>query len=63
MKAKVYDFIRTCNACKTKPPHPHATLFQVSKAPKWSKYIVKYLEQRIMLKKFSRAQRKAIELE
>ena len=34
MKAKVYDFVRTCNACHPKPPHPHATLFQVSIAPK-----------------------------
>ena len=45
MKEEVYDFVRTCESCKAKPPHPHATLFQVSIAPKWSQYIVKYLEQ------------------
>ena len=45
MKEEVYDFVRTCEACKAKLPHPYATLFQVSIAPKWSQYIVKYLEQ------------------
>ena len=63
MKEEVYDFVWTCTACKAKPPHPHATLFQVSIAPKWSQYIVKYLEQRILPKKVSRPRQKAIELE
>ena len=63
MKEEVYDFVRTCKACKAKPPNPHATLFQVSMALKWSQYIVKYLEQCILPKKVSRARRKAIELE
>lgn len=63
MKEEVYDFVRTCEACKAKPPHPHATLFQVSIAPKWSEYSVEYLEQRVVPEKVSRARRKAIELE
>ena len=63
MKEEVYDFVRTCTTCKAKPPHPHATLFQVSIAPKWSQYIVEYLEQHILPKRVSRVQQKAIELE
>ena len=63
MKEEVYNFVRKCKECNVKPPHPHATLFQVSIAPKWSQYIVDYLEQRILPKKVSRARQKAIELE
>ena len=55
MKEEVYDFVRKCEECNVNPPHPHATLFQVSIAPKWSQYIVEHLEQRILPKKVRRA--------
>lgn len=48
MKTEVHNFVRTCSTCITKPPRPHATLFQISVAPKWSKYIVDYLEHRML---------------
>ena len=51
------------NAHKSNPPLPHTTLFQVSVAPKWSKYIVEYLTQYMLPKKVSKANRKAIEIE
>ena len=42
---------------------PHATLFQISIAPKWSKYIVEYLTEHLLPEKISKARQKAIEIE
>ena len=49
--------------CKERPPRPHATLFQVAVAPKWSKYIVDYLEHHRLPERVSKVRSKAIELE
>ena len=46
MRAEVHIFVNTCLECQERPPRPHATLFQIAIAPKWSKYIVDYLEHR-----------------
>lgn len=42
---------------------PHATLFQISIAPNWSKYIIEYLTQHLLPKTISKVQRKTIEIE
>ena len=63
MRAEVHIFVHTCLECPEKPPRPHATLFQVAIAPKWSKYIVDYLEHRRLPEKVSKVRSKAIELE
>ena len=63
MKEEVHHFVRTCVECQTRPPKPHATLFQVIVAPNWSKYIVDYLEHCILPEKVSKARGKAIKLE
>lgn len=56
--------MKKCPKCRIRPYLPHATLFQVSIAPRWSKYIVKYLTQCLLLpEKISKAHRKSIELE
>ena len=41
----------------------HATLFQVTIAPKWSQYMVDYITTRIFPEDISKARQKAIELE
>ena len=63
MRAKVYYFVQTCMECQARPPRPHATLFQVAVALKWSKYIVDYLEYRRLPEKVTKVRGKAIELE
>ena len=63
MRAEVHDFVHTCLECQEKPPRPHATLFQVAVAPKWSKYIVDYLEHHRLPEKVNKVRSKAIELE
>ena len=63
MRAEVHDFVHTCKECQHRPPRPHATLFQVAVAPKWSKYIVDYLEHHRLLERVSKVRSKAIELE
>ena len=63
MKADVHEYVQKCLKCKRTPPRPSATLFQVSVAPKWSKYIVDYLEQRVLPQKVSHVRIKEIELE
>ena len=42
LKSEVHNYVPTC---QKQPPKPHATLFQVSVAPKWSQYIVDYIMQ------------------
>ena len=63
MRAEVHDFVHTCLECQEKPPRPHATLFQVAVAPKWSKYIVDYLEHHRLPEKVNKVRSKAIELD
>ena len=63
MRAEVHDFVHTCLECQERPPRPHATLFQVAVAPKWSKYIVDYLEHCKLPEKVNKVRSKAIELE
>ena len=63
MRVEVHYFVRTCMECQSRPPRPHATLFQVAIAPDWSRYIVDYLEHHRLLEKVSKVRSKAIELE
>ena len=42
MKSDVHTFVKECYVCQIDPPTPHATLFKVTVAPKWSYYIVEY---------------------
>ena len=63
IRQETHEYVRQCKDCQTNRPLPHATLFQVSIAPKWSKYIVEYLTQHLLPEKISKARRKAIEIE
>ena len=63
MESDIYEYIWQCPHYKIRPPKPHATLYQVLIAPKWSKYIVEYLTQHLLPEKVSKARKKAIELE
>ena len=63
MKIEVHSYVLSCIECGNQHPKPYATLFQIMVAPKWSSYIVDYLQDRTLPENSRKARRKAIELE
>lgn len=63
MKMHAYQAIFSCHTCRSKKLKEHATLFQVMVSPQWSKYIVDYINERILPPNISKARLKTIEIE
>ena len=58
-----HTFVRGCFHCQLIQPVPYGTLYQVMIAPKWSRYIVEYLQSPIFPANMKLARRRAIESE
>ena len=61
MHEDAYAFVRECHQYATLQPIPHATLYQVMVAPKWSHYLVDYLQTHALPVNISLARKRAIE--
>ena len=63
MKLDINDYVNQCKTCIKRTPVEHATLFQIMIAPKWSNYIVDYLNHTLFPENMSKTRIKAIETE
>jgi len=60
---EIHKCMGQCDECKIRTPQPPTTLFQVSIAPKWSKYLIEYLPDQTFPKGVSKARKNTIESE
>ena len=58
-----HTFVKDCFHFQLIPPVLYGTLYQVTIAPKWSRYIVEYLQSPIFPANMTLARRRAIEIE
>ena len=63
MQEDMHICISSCKGCKTNPPLPYATLFQVQVNSKWGQHIVNYLQNKKFPKTMNKWRQKVIDIE